>query len=220
MNLEIRPPSNNTLARQEEAPLAIVEPEVDVREYLAAFKRRWPWMLLVAGVVFGVGAYRTLRQPKIYASSTTLVVTTKSTGMKTGAAAAGIMGELADLQQARDVDTQAQIIGSPDLIEKAYAKLSDEERARGYKNSGLPGWAYSVASKPETDIVVISAQAYDPEVAASFANTIAATYREQDLERNSAATRQAREYVEREMKTAQAELRSASARLANFKRQT
>lgn len=192
---------------------------IDLHEAIGMLFRRWRVMLAAFAIVVTAGALFTFTRRPIYESAATVVV---STGKAGGASDNDIpmLSDLKALTQSRSVDTQVEIISSPDLLENSFNKLSLKTRTEGFGDDKLPKWACKVSSKKNTDVIVITGRAYTREAAAKFANTIVATYFARDLEQNNQATRQARKYVEEKMTTAERDLSQANAELSKFKQQT
>lgn len=193
---------------------------VDIQEYInILFRRRWLVLITIA-VVLITGLLYTITRKPMYESTASIVVSTNTASSHGGNDDINLLNDLQALTNSRSVDTQVEIISSPDLIDEAYGRLPAEMKNKGFKSKTAPAWSLRVGNKKNTDIIFVTARAYDPKIAAAFANSIAETYFKRDLETNSQATRQAREYVEREMKTAEGNLAKANSMLASYKRET
>ncbi|MCE5324013.1 polysaccharide biosynthesis tyrosine autokinase [bacterium] len=199
---------------------ALDEPhQVDIQQCTSVLFRRWKTMLLTVILVFGLGMLHTCTRQPIYESSAKLVVVTTGSSSSTENDIP-LINDLQALTRSRSVDTQVEIISSPDLLEEAFDRLNMSMKKYGFKSTAFPGWACNVAAKKDTDIISITARAYIPSAAAELANTIADTYFERDVRQNNLATHQAREYVERRMAIAENQLYQANARLSEFKAKT
>jgi len=208
-NSEIEPLQSGLPKRQEEAGF---------RHFAWILSRRWRVILAVALVVFAITVFSTFYQKKVYTASTKLVVVT-STPQASGGDD-DLLGSLIGLRTSRNVDTQVEIINNDDLLDAAFQSLPLEKRTVGFgKDNEPPTWSYDIKSRQDTDVIQIRTHAYKPEIAADFANAIVATYLKEDLEQNSQATRQAREYVSREKDKSYASLGQATAALAKYQRQ-
>ncbi len=204
-----------------------IEPEmsdaetIDIQEYVDIFFRRRWLMLATVGIVFVSGLLYTVTRKPIYESTAKIVVSTSSAPKGGGSADdISLLSDLQALTQSRSIDTQVEIISSPDLIDEAYARLDTTVRSKGFASNNAPEWAYKVANKKNTDVISVTANAYTPEAAAELANSIANTFFIRDLKSNTQATHQARDYVAREMKDAERKLASANTDLAAYKRKT
>ncbi len=180
------------------------------RVFDVAYRRRWI-ALLTFCLVLVLGVMYTLSKRSIYQSEVTMVVATSETYSQ-----AGDLSLIADLQaltRSKSIETQIGILESSDLREAALEKLQPEAMRKQALGA-------AVASKKESDLITVTASAYDPEVAKEFASAIAEAYQERDKEASSQATKQAREYVEQELKSVRQGLRDANESLAAYKRKT
>ncbi|HEY3377194.1 MAG TPA: polysaccharide biosynthesis tyrosine autokinase [Armatimonadota bacterium] len=199
------------------------EDTINFGELLNVFYRR-RWMLLIGLlIVFGLGMLYTFLKKPIYESTCSILVTSNKSSKSNDLP---LLDDLQALTQGRSVDTQVEILSSPDLLDEAYSEkfsaslMTPEDRVFGFKSTTLPGWAVKVATKKNTDIINITVQSYTPIGAAHLANTIAQTYLYQDLSQNRQATKQAREFVEMRLAGAQKDFDAANRALAEFKRKT
>lgn len=182
-------------------------------------RRRWV-MLLTMAVVFALGMLYTITRRPIYESSAKIVVVGARSGTPVAGNDVSWLSDLQALTRSRSVDTQVEIIASPDILEQAYSSLKPGLRRSGFGSADLPVWAYRVVNKKSTDMIVVTARAYDATAAAALANTIADTYFRRDLHDNNQATRQARRYAEEKMVVARRDLARANADLSAFKHRT
>jgi capsular exopolysaccharide synthesis family protein len=196
-------------------PSGNLEPEVDLRDYLLALRRRWLVILLVGLATFVAAAFMSVRQRRVYSSTAKIVVARKAGDVQVGSILSGPAAF-----QGGSPETQVQIINSPDTLRRAFERLPALDRQKGFMSSSPPSWAYDIRVLPDTDVIIIDAKAYHPRVAADLANNIADSYLAQDLKRNNQATRQRREYVEHERDNTFKELRRATDELADFKKET
>ena len=190
------------------------------RDYLALFARRKWVMLATLLIVFGLGMLYTFTRRPIYESSARIVVASSTGAGLVTEDEAPLLTDLRALTRSRSVETQVEMISSPDLLREAYASLAPEIRTAGFGAGKLPNWASRVRAVKNTDVILVTCRAFTPTAAAALANTIANVYFRRDLERNTQATRQARRYAGEQMVVAQKQLERASAELARFKRST
>jgi succinoglycan biosynthesis transport protein ExoP len=196
--------------------------DAEAFDLLRLFRRRRKIILLSAGVIVLLGALLTIFAHRIYESQAKLVVNTKNQGP--GAGGDSILSSLTDLTGDRNVDTQVEVVDSLDLLKEAYTDLPRKDRIDGFGYVGFDPkkleWSYTITSKPETDVILITTRAFSPRIAAEFADKIMHVYLMRDLSQNSQATRQARTYVERELTNSRDRLQEATAKLAQYKRET
>lgn len=199
--------------------LALATKEVDFREYIDLIVRR-RWTVIGVFLLFvTLGIAYTLKTRPVYEASAQLVVVTQN-GSGSSGRPDDILGSLSALTSGRNVGTQMEILGSIDLLEEAFDKLTPEQQAEGFRSHTIPTWAYKLANAHETDVITITCSSFRPQLAALLANQIAQTYLDRDLRWNNQAARQARSYVETEMGRSKQSLSDASRRLADYKRKT
>jgi succinoglycan biosynthesis transport protein ExoP len=228
------PTPNSELTRSNpEMPLIVDSPqsEFDLREYLDVLWRRKVVFLVVFFTIMILAAAYTLTRPKIFEATTKVVVAAKAPSASSGDSTLDLITSLTENQT---VDTAVEIINSDQLIRAAFlgsTKKSDgtavaegftpEEQKRGFGIDPkapliMPGWSFTVAAAKDTSVIDITARAYRPKLAARFADAIALTYIQQDLQNSNAPTRDAREFVEKQLTLEKERLEGATARLADF----
>jgi len=200
--------------------------DLTIHQYLDIFHRRKLSLVLVFLTLMALSAVYVLTRPKIYESVAILVVVNGSQASSGKNGASDILGNLSALTQARNVDTQVEILKSPELLHQAFALLSPKAKSEGFhldltrKDTDIPKWGYKIENTLGTDTITITTQAYQPDIAAELGHDIAATYLKRDLNRGNQATAQARVYVEHELEKSQSELANALQRRATFKKRT
>jgi len=197
--------------------------ELTFYQYIDILRRRkWSLLGLFVGVMLLSSIY-TLTRPKVYESSAILVVV-NGAGNGGGRGESDILGNLAALTQARNVDTQVEILKSPELLNVAFGKLAPQDRIKGFHpdrpDAGIQKWCYRIENTLGTDTITITCQAFDPKIAAKLSGSIADTYLERDLTRTNGATKAARQYVEAQMVISAEKLSVASNDLAQFKKRS
>ena len=191
---------------------------IDFVEYVEIFLRRWPIMLATMVLVFAIGMVYTFSRHPVYTSTAKIVV---ATGRASGAPDSDIpvIGDLQALTKSRSIQTQVEIISSPDIIDEALDRLPQDLRDKGFRGTVL-GNMYEIKAGKDTDVITIDAMALDPHAAAAFADSIVTTYFSRDLESSNKATRQARIYLEEKMQLAERDLAKARNSMAAFKAKT
>jgi len=160
--------------RQERRPsprLAGEETEaaLDLQRLLTIACRRWKVVVAsFVGCVAVVAAYTWMSRP-VYKATASLLVDTSTRRMASDELP--LLSELMATVGTRSVETQAEILNSPQLQRKAIARLSP---------TGQPTL---VGRRPidvqvirQTDIIAVSALSYSPETAAALANAVCEEY--------------------------------------------
>ncbi len=192
----------------------------ELRDLLSVLSRRRLVMLVTVAVVFALGLLYTVLTRPIYESSAKMVVAGSRAGAPVTANDVPWLSDVQALTRSRSVDTQVEVIAGADLLDEAYHAMDPRLRGSGFGRIHLPRWAYRISNKKNTDVIVVTGRAYNPDAAAALANSIANTYFRRDLQENNQATRQARRYAEEKMVVAESDLAKANAELSAFKRRT
>ena len=191
--------------------------EIDLQKYWLVLKRHW----LVASGVFIVcvaaAAYVALTQKTVYQATGQLLVRTDRTTSLTG-----VGGELGDLEgidsfKSDPLATQATIFSSLPVLSKTVMELDLKD------GEGLPlepkslrnGLAVSPIT--ETDIISVSYQSANPELAAAVVNQLMEAYIDINIQSNRAEATAARKFIEQELPRAEAAVNKAAEELRQFK---
>jgi uncharacterized protein involved in exopolysaccharide biosynthesis len=190
-------------------------------EYVEVFKRRWIVILAAIILVTIAGTLFNKSRRKQYSSSSSLVVSTsKSSGDTSGSSGQGVLASIEALNQARNVETQAAILGSADLLREAYDKLTPQEQIDGFGDHNIPQWSFEIEQKRGIDIITVRTNSYRPLLAAKLADSIVNTYLISDQRRNSRSAKEGRIFVEGEKEKIREQLVSATKVLANYGKKT
>ncbi len=190
----------------------------ELRDTLMIFARYRKLFASIVCAILVLGMGYTLLQKRTYESTALVMVTVKKAESSTEAVS--LISELSDLVRNRSIETQVAAITSHDLLDEAFGKISDSQRLQYFGSLTIPDWAVTISARPDTDIIVVTARAYSPIVAAKLANFVVQTYFERDQRQNKEITAEARRYVEEHLRTVSTELDSASLTLANYKKQS
>lgn len=190
------------------------------QERFQALLRRRKLMLITLVTVFAGGMFYTLTRRPIYESTAKIVVASNSGGPAV-ADDITLLSDLRALTRSRSVETQVEMVSSPDLLKEAFDLLSPDMRARGFRSlDRIPDWSTKISARKNTDVILVTARAYTPAAAATLANVISREYLKRDVARNNQATRQARQYAGQQMIQAERDLAYAQNDLAAFKRKS
>lgn len=216
-------PSDALLPDQAQPPVygypAPAPEQIELSRVFDVLRRRFWIMAATFLVVLASGIAYTLRQKPVYeASAMMLVATTQPASANPNDV--GVTSDVAALTRARSVQSQIELLTSPDVLRETSRNIGDDPLASGYGMPFLPGWAISAGAKKDTDVITVSAKAYDPEVAATVANTLVSTYIDKDKIMSSEASRQGRMDVSKELDSVNKQLFVARKNLADYKRKT
>lgn len=200
-------------------PRTTVE-QVELKRVWSILRRRWLVMLIVLVAVLASGAAYTLLKTPVY-ESTAMVVVVTNAPVPGRSDDLRVLNDLLALTKSSSVQSHLQLIMSPEVLGTAAARLGEDDIETGFGGTTVPRWAVKVhTATRDSDVISISARAYDPVVAANLANSVVRTYIERDLAFSSEATRQGRAYVSSELETVQKQLDEAQEQLAEYKQES
>ena len=154
-------------------------PELELRHYLNVLRRRWPIVALVTALAVGAALALAFTSTRIYAASADVLLT------DTQQEAVFADGQLSTGDPRRRVDTQITVLQSRPIERKV-------DRALGADSTQVS--SVDVAGIGETDVIRVTVESPDPEVAKEAADLYAATYvavrRDQQVESLLAAGEQ------------------------------
>jgi succinoglycan biosynthesis transport protein ExoP len=218
----------NAITRAEEPaglspayPYAVPTPpngEAEMRQIWGVVRRRWRLMLTVFIAVIAVGTLYVLCRKPVY-ESTAMVTVVSSPSGSSGSSDLRVMTDLQGLTRSASVQSHMQLIGRPDVLLTAASQMRPADIKKGFGSLIVPKWAFraELADK-DSDVIAIAARAYDPRIAADYANAVVNAYVERDQTYSRSATRQVREYVFFQLNTVQKQLADAQRSLAMYKR--
>ena len=200
------------------APYGPAGDQVEIGKLWDVFLRRWKLMLATLLVVLVAGGAYTARQKPMYESKAMMLVVSDQPGV-TKSDEVNVTSDVSALTRSRSVQSQLEIITSPELLNEAVRQLREDEFVNGFGGT-LPQWAVKVDSKKDSDIISILTKAYTPDAAANLANNVVVTYMDRNRQFSVEAIRQGREQLYTEMNKIKAQLTTAQKELSNFKRTT
>ena len=133
-------------------------------DYLAILRRR-KWVIIVAVVLVPATAFLiSVRQPALYQASADVLLSRQNLGSQV----AGIQDPTIYQDPVRWAQTQADIARAPGVAERAAEKVG----------AVTEGGGYSVAPKPNADVLVFAVSSRDREAAVRLANAYAGAFTE------------------------------------------
>ncbi|MGC4118206.1 MAG: Wzz/FepE/Etk N-terminal domain-containing protein [Myxococcales bacterium] len=217
-------------------PPGVEEQPIDLRKYVEILlKRKWV-ILLVFVTTVAVTAVFTMRQPKIYSATTSLVIESS---------APAVLGE--QVREAVDLgtgsywyskefyETQYKIIRSRQIAESVVEtlglnrdtkflgidRLPPEQQAKALEQANAAARVQGMIQvQPVKDsrIVNITIEDIDPERAAILANTVANSYKEINLSRRTDGNKDAADWLQDQLADLKTKLASSELALFNFKK--
>lgn len=191
--------------------------EINLLEILGILRRRWIWFGTIFGVVLGSVIIGTSLQTPIFQSQGRLLLKSDNT-------ASGLLGlaeQFGSLDSASSssnpVETEIQVLLSPPLLNQVIQKLQ-------LKNAdGLPldlekfKQKITASEVRGTDVIELSYQDSDAQLAASIIDTLMDIYVKNNVEINRSQSIAARQFISEQLPRSENQLKLAQLRLKEFK---
>ena len=176
--------------------------DLDLRRLLAVPLRRWKIVIAsFLSVVTVIAVYSWASRP-VYKATARLLVDTSS--RQTRSNELSLLSDLMATVEARSIETQAEILDSPQLQQKAAARLSPTERLTlvGHPKVQVVG---------RTEVIAIAALSYSPKAAAALANAVCEEYISSTREEKRQQLGTAAQYVANQLSAVREKLTQAQA---------
>lgn len=187
--------------------------EIDLQRYWLVLKRRWLPATLVLGTCVAGSAFVALTREPAYSAEGTILVRPDLTPTLTG-----VGRDLRELPiSINNLQNQSSVVLSTAVMQSVIDNLDLTD------DDGLPLKPAALSSKIEVesaeqaDILQISHSSDDPEEAAAIVNAVMDAYLARDILSNRLKAATAREFIERQLPIAEADLDRAAAALQQFK---
>ena len=226
----------------QDASLPIGDPEegFDLRKYWSIIvRRRWLVIPVFLAALIGATAY-TLRQPKIYDATVTIIIDLQPPKVLDAQQVGNIIetgaGELAFWSQ-EYYQTQYKIITSRAVLRRAADRLQlgsnlqflglegvkdsvDREQLRAHSDPvAILQGLVNVEPVKDSRIVRIRVENRNPEMAALLANAVADSYIGENLAVKTSTTQSASEWLEKQLADLEIKLERSGKALFDFKRE-
>jgi polysaccharide biosynthesis transport protein len=191
--------------------------EIDFQKYWLVLKRRWFPTTVVFSAVVALTAVATSLQEPVYQATGKLLFKTDQTSSLTGLEAK--FGELDTLaKNSNPLITQAEIIRSKPIAETTIKALDLKDEEGEFLGTGIISQDLSVKPVTDTDILQISYESDDPELAAAVVNQLMKVYIENNVKTNRAEAVAARDFIfNKGLPEAESEVSKAEIALKQFK---
>lgn len=190
--------------------------EIDIQKYLEVLQRRWLPIVGIFGISVTLGCLYAFSLKPFYRAEGSLMIKTNRTSSLTGLPQD--IGRLEALNMNDNpLETQVRVVGSNPVIEKTINSLNLQDSegkllsipqlARQLKIEGIKG----------TDVVQLSYQGGDPELAAKVVNKVIDSYINLNIKANQNEALTAKEVLITEVPIAEGIVRRAESELRIFK---
>ncbi|MGB3310690.1 MAG: polysaccharide biosynthesis tyrosine autokinase [Nodosilinea sp.] len=187
--------------------------EIDLQRYWLVLKRRWLPATLVLGTCVAGSVLVALTREPSYSAEGSILVRPDLTPALTG-----LGRDIRELPLSiNNLQNQSSVVLSTAVMQSVVDNLDLTD------DDGLPlkpaelGNKIKVESAEQADILQISSQSDDPEEAAAIVNAVMDAYLARDVLSNRLKAATAREFIERQLPIAEADLDRAAAALQQFK---
>jgi polysaccharide biosynthesis transport protein len=188
-----------------------------IEQYWLIVKRRWVPATAVFGSVLVVTALKIVLQQPIYQAQAKVSFTKNSPT----SSLTGLGKEIAELapvaEQSNPLNTEIEIMRSAAIAQKSIKKfnLKDEKLAELKTKDFLK--KLSVVHTRGSDLLTISYQSKDPNLAAQVVSYVIESYLQTNQLVNNSKTNLARQFLEQQVPKAESAVRQAEANLRKFK---
>ncbi len=187
--------------------------EIDLQRYWLVLKRRWLPATLVLGTCIAGSALFALTRDPSYRSTGSILVRPDLTPTLTG-----VGRDIRELPlSVNNLQNQSSVVRSTAVMQSVIDNLNLTD------DDGLPldpadlATSIKVESAEQADILSISYSADSPDEAANVVNAVMDAYLERDILSNRLKAATAREFIERQLPIAEADLDRSAAALQQFK---
>jgi len=192
--------------------------EIDFQKYWLVLRRRW----LAASLVFTgsmvLAAVYALTRTPVYQATGKLLFQSSATTSLTGVGENLGRLESVDFQN-NPLDTQAVILKSDPLIEKAIQALNLQDRTGQLIPTEMIKPGIAIRGLVGTDVLTVTYQSPNPELAEAMVNQLMQSYIEYDIRTNRSEAAIAREFINEELPAAEQAVADAAEALRRFKDQ-
>jgi len=190
---------------------------LEVRDYLAIFRRRrWAMLAVLTAVVTSTTAFTLLRRPS-YEATTRLLVQQANVGSG-GEQEMPLMADLVGITRARSVQTQIELLKSPLVVGPALDKLPP--RLRRYFPRNPEDVNLRVNEVKETDVIDIRVTSGSRHASTMLTDAIAQAYVDESKRVNRKATVEAANYVKGQLNSVRRKLDEARRAIREHKQRT
>ncbi|RMG20087.1 MAG: polysaccharide biosynthesis tyrosine autokinase [Deltaproteobacteria bacterium] len=205
------------------------EPEIDLRAYYEVLRKRIWSILAVFALFVAATAVWTLRQPRIYKATTSVVIDPRAPNVLKGVSDVVEIGAGTYWHTQEFYNTEYKVIQSLEIARRVVERLGldrDPDFIGPVKEGEEPPDAaailqsmISVEPVRDSRMVEIGVSDTDPERAALLSTTVAEVYRDRNLERRIEGSGSAVEWLTEQLHTLKPKLEASEMRLFEFRKE-
>lgn len=185
----------------------------ELSQALALVRRRWPWIVGVALVIFAARSFTTLTQTPLYESNFQILVEPVTADQKLEELTVG--GQNIG-RAGLDYPTQIQVLQSPELINGILKQMQDRYPELNY---GAVVSNLAIARLQETKILDVRFRNSDPEKVHYVLQQLAAGYLRYSLQERQTNLRQGIQFVDKQLPQLQSRVDQLQRELQAFRQQ-
>ena len=187
--------------------------ELSLRDYIRIIKKR-RFVIIFSFIIFAAASFfYTSSRPSIYEASTTVKIEERKT-------IAGLLTEIVVYNPGDIMETQTKVIEGFPVMKRTALKLNlidkDAPREKIYEVVGELQSKIRTERVGNTNIIKIIARARSAQEAMELANTVAASYIEENLLEKNKQARTARKFIEEQLYSLEQRLHRAEDKLKNL----
>ncbi len=193
------------------------EEKVDIREYISIILRR-KWLILAIFIpIFFFSMYRTSRKPPVYEAKATIIIkqlTSSFPGMEFG---------YSGYRRTTFITNHVLMLNSRALMEKVAENFTPAEiESIGVSSkeiiAAIVGGSTRINNVKDSDMIEILCTSSSSYTAALFANKVAETYIQYDIEDKRREVSGVREFAETQMKVVEEQLKKAEDEIRDYQK--
>jgi tyrosine-protein kinase Etk/Wzc len=190
------------------------EEKIDIREYISIILRR-KWLILAIFIpIFLFSMYHASRKPPVYEAKATIIIKQLPTAFPSIAFGS---------TKATEITNHTFMLMSRTLMDKVAGNFTPTDiESIGVDNkfaiSNKVRFATTITPVKSSDIIEIKCKTEKPYTAALFANTIAETYIQFNIEDKRRAASGIREFAETQMKVVEEQLKKAEDGIRDYQK--
>lgn len=190
--------------------------EINLDQYWLVLKRRWKPAVAAFGLISLLSVLFVASKDTVYEAQGKLLFKTDRSPSLTGVGET--LGRLEALEfQANPLNTQVEIIQSIPILEAVIQDLDLKHEDGSPFTLRDIYQGLSVSPVPGTDVLRVSYQSGDPELAALIVNQIANVFIRENIQENRAEAIAARDFISQQLPKTEAALNLAEMNLQDFK---
>lgn len=194
-----------------------IEEYIDLNKYWQVLKRRWIPATATFASIVALSLAAALASEKVYEAGAQLQITSEDRTSKIIGIGSGIEGGGAKVLDKDPIETEAKIFQSPAVIKKLIKELDLKDDSGKPLSIKKVKKAFKVEPIIGTDLLQITYEDPDPDVAINFVSRAIEVYSEDSSLFNRQETEAARDFIEKRLPKAEADVKEAEANLRLFK---